>query len=69
MTSNKVLFVVSSVTETEIEKIIDNLKERSSGWDELKPRIMKLIKQSITIPLAHISNLSFQTGVFPTELK
>ena len=26
MTSNKVLFVVSSVTETEIEKIIDNLK-------------------------------------------
>ena len=69
MTSNKVLFVVSSVTDTEIEKIIDNLKESSSGWIELKPRIMKSIKQSITIPLAHISNLTFQTGVFPTELK
>ena len=31
MTINKVLFVVSYVTETEIEKIIDNLKESSSG--------------------------------------
>ena len=69
MTSNTVLFVVSSVTETEIEKIIDNLKEISSGRDELKPRIMEFIKQSIKIPSTHISNLSFQTGVFPTELK
>ena len=47
MTSNKVLFVVSSVTENEIEKIIENLKESSSGWDKLRPRIMKYIKQSI----------------------
>ena len=31
MTSNKVLFVVSSVTENEIEKIIENLKESSCG--------------------------------------
>ena len=69
MTSNKVLFVMSSVTENEIEKMIENLKESSCGWDELRPRIMKFIKQSIKIPLTHISNLSFQTGVFPAELK
>ena len=69
MTSNKVLFVVSSVTENEIEKIIENLKESSCGWDELTPSIMKYIKQGIKIPLTHISNLSFQTGVFPAELK
>ena len=69
MTSNKVLFVVSSVTENEIKKIIENLKESSCGWDELRPRIMKYIKQSIKIPLTHISNLSFQTGIFPAELK
>ena len=69
MTSNKILFVVSSVTETEIEKIIGNLKESSSGWDKLKPRMMTFIKQSIKIPLMHISKLSFQKGVFPTELR
>ena len=69
MTSNKVLFVTSSVTENEIENMIENLKESSCGWDELRPRIMKFIKQSIKISLTHISNLSFQTGVFPAELK
>ena len=69
MTCNKVLFVVSSVTENEIEKIIENLKDSSCAWDRLRPRIMKFIKQSIKIPLTHISNLSIQTGVFPAELK
>ena len=59
MTSNEVLFVVSSVTETDIEKMIDNLIERSSGWDKLKARIMKFIKQSIKIRFTHINNLSF----------
>ena len=52
-----------------IEKIIENLKESSCGWDELRPRIMKYIKQSINIPLTHISNFSFQTGLFPAELQ
>ena len=33
MTSNKVLFVMSSVTENEIEKIVENLKESLCGWD------------------------------------
>ena len=69
MISNKVLFVLSSVTENEIEKIIESLKESSCGWDELRPRIMKYIKQSIKLPLKHISNLFFQTGIFPAELK
>ena len=69
MTSDKVLFVMSSVTENEIEKIIEKLKERSCGWDDLRPSIMKFIKQSIKNPLTHISNRSFQRGVFPAELK
>ena len=64
MTSNKVLFVVSSVTETEKEKIIDNLKESSSGWDELKPRIMKFTKQSITISFgAHKQSVIPNRGI------
>ena len=60
MTSNKVVFVVSSVAENEIEKIIENLKERSCGWDDQKPRMVEFVKQSIKIPLVHISNLSFE---------
>ena len=69
MTSDKVLFVMSSVTENEIETIIEMLKERSCGWDDLRPSIMKFIKQSIKNPLTQISNRSFQRGVFPAEHK
>ena len=63
ITSNKVLFVMSSVTENEIEKLIENLKESSCGWDELRPRIMKFIKQSIKIPLTHVSNVIPNRGI------
>ena len=35
----------------------------------LKTNVMKTIKRSIIFPLMYITNLSFQTGVFPRELK
>ena len=34
-----------------------------------KPSIIKTVKDSIKIPLAHIGNLSFDTGIFPIELR
>ena len=62
-------FVLDPVTENEIMKIISNFKDSSAGWDEMKPFIIKSIKESIKTPLAHICNTSFITGVFPYELK
>ena len=62
-------FFVSAVTEDEIDKIICNFKDSAAGWDDLRPRIMKLIKSCIKRPLAHICNRSFVTGIFPSELK
>ena len=35
----------------------------------LQASIIKTVKDSIKIPLAHIGNLSFDTGIFPVELK
>ena len=32
-------------------------------------RIIKLIKESISVPLTNLVNLSFEQGVFPSELK
>ena len=52
-----------------MENILMHLKDSSSGWDELRPNVMKIIKKSIIFPLLYITNLSFQTGVFPRELK
>ena len=63
------LFYLSSVAEAEVDKIILNFRDSAAGWDELKPSNIKTVKDSIKIPLAHIGNLSFDTGIFPVELK
>ena len=44
-------------------------KDSAAGWDSLKPSIINNIKEYVKLPLACICNLSFSTGVFPTELK
>ena len=56
-------------TENEISKIIGSLKDSASGWDDLKSSMIKHVKDSITVPLVHICNRSFVTGIFPSELK
>ena len=63
------LFYLSPVAEAEVGKIISNFRDSAAGWDELKASIIKTVKDNIKIPLAHIGNLSFDTGIFPVELK
>ena len=67
--NTNMIFKSSPVTEKEVEHIILHLKDSSSGWDELRPNVMKTIKRSILFPRMYVSNLSFQTGVFPRQLK
>ena len=62
-------FDLEPVTENELLKIISNFSDSSAGWDDLKPSMIKKIKHPIAIPLTHICNLSFNTGVFPSEFK
>ena len=57
------------VTENEIYKILGSLKDSAAGLDGLKSSMIKHIKESITVPLVHICNRSFVTGIFPSELK
>ena len=62
-------FNPTEVSESEVCKIISGFKDSAAGWDELKPGIIKHIKHFIKYPLAHISNISFSTGIFPDPLK
>ena len=62
-------FYLEPVTENELLKIISNFSDSSAGGDDLKLSMIKKIKHHIAIPLTHICNLSFNTGVFPSELK
>ena len=42
---------------------------KSSGADNIGPKVLKEICTEICCPLAHICNLSFVTGVVPDSLK
>ena len=67
--NNASVFGGTQVEETEIVNIISNFNDSAAGWDEFEPKVFKSIKHSVKIPLAHISNLSFTSGIFPKELK
>ena len=58
------------VTEYEILTEIDNLNvTKSVGHDNIGAKMVKAIKQEICKPLAHIFNLTFETGLIPNTLK
>jgi hypothetical protein len=56
-------------TRDEIGKIIDSLKSTAAGYDQIKPCIIKAIKNVILTPITHLVNLSLKQGIFPNELK
>ena len=57
------------VTPDENHKVINSLKNAAAGYDELTASILKMVSSSIISPIAYLCNLSFDQGVFPSELK
>ena len=62
-------FYMTPATDDEVNKIIHNLKDSASGWDEIPPKVIKSIKSDIVSPVTYLCNLSFTTGVVPSALK
>ena len=63
-------FSFTPVTPNEVLDVIHNLKPKTSkGHDNISPKLVKQNLHYISTPLAHVVNLSFQNGTFPTELK
>ena len=62
-------FFLESTTINEIKAVISKLKAGAPGRDGIVPKHLKCISESIAYPLSKIANLSFEHGVFPTELK
>ena len=57
---------ISPVTEEEVVKLSMNLKGKTTaGYDDIPENLVKRCIQLIKKPLAHIYNVSFNTGVFP----
>lgn len=71
-TDNKLLnsFYLTTVTPTEIEEAITKCcKKKSSGVDNIPGMILLEIKELISVPLCTIVNKSFESGVYPINLK
>ena len=63
-------FSVDVITENELEAELENINSnKSSGYDEVSPKIIKTIGKEISKPLTHFLNLSFSFGIIPNSLK
>ncbi|MFZ2539770.1 MAG: reverse transcriptase family protein, partial [Oscillospiraceae bacterium] len=63
-------FYINPTTPDEIVNIISHCKNKlSSGWDNIPMTIVKAVGICIAAPFAHICNLSFLSGIFPSDMK
>ena len=61
---------LNAITENELEIELENMKSnKSSGYDGINAKIIKIIAKEISKPLTHIFNLSFSYGIIPDNLK
>ena len=63
-------FFLSPTTPHEIITILSKMKPKcSTGLDNISPKLLKQTAPSLAIPLSHIINLSFQSGLVPLNMK
>ena len=61
---------LESITKNELLSLIDNINLRKSpGADNIGPKLIKDAKHLLIDPLVYIYNLSFETGIVPSQLK
>ena len=54
------------VTPEVVASKINNMKEnKSPGVDGISPRILKETVEQVSIPVAHVFNISLQEGIVP----
>jgi len=54
----------------EILKITGNLKtNKSSGHDNLCPKLVKNVADYVVFPIQRLFNMSFESGIVPSKLK
>jgi hypothetical protein len=62
--------LLQNTTPEHVRKTIKNFKPKNSNDAQgVSTKMIKLISDEISVPLAHIFNLSLSMGVFPTKLK
>ena len=61
---------LEQIEPDQIIEVVNKLKPKlSSGHDDIPTKLLKLSIDSILLPITHIVNRSFSTGIFPNQLK
>ena len=61
---------IKDLSDEELKVAISNLEpEKSAGYDEISPKIVKVASTEIFKPLKYIINLSLRQGVVPDKIK
>ena len=61
---------LSPVDDLEIITTVQNCtNKRSIDFSDINMNLLKKVISKIVTPFAHICNVSFQTGVFPNQMK
>ncbi len=58
---------INSLHVSDIIKSFPN--KQSLDIDGISLKLLKFVRNEVSIPLAHIFNLSFESGIFPSKLK
>ena len=66
---NQFNFIVAHISNEEVLDLIQSLPNKGTGPASIPLKMLKVVTDIIVIPLCHIINVSFSTGVFPDILK
>ena len=66
---NKTHIKLPYISEDEISRTINSLKNASAGWDNIPTFVVKKVSKHIIRPLTYLINKSIEQGIFPDEFK
>ena len=66
---NQANFIIAHISNEEVLTLLQSLPNKGTGPVSIPLRMLKEIADLIVIPLCHIINISFTSGVFPDMLK
>ena len=70
LSQNNLNFLQKELSDDELKSSFDQIKSnKSSGYDEIHPTVVKQAYNLIKTPLKYIFKLSINTGNFPDKLK
>ena len=67
--ANRESMFLTPTNYIEIQRIINGMKISTPGHDELLAKVINHVTDPLSSPLTYMINLSFDEGIFPSELK